>query len=157
MDADEILDRGSPGPASSSNKRMRPPSKVRQRLSTNFISCILYGYARNPIKIGTLSCACMFLCCSFINHIFVFSLYHFQALRLTPIYQSNIYVFSIPFPNTQVDYTIVKIFGRMILDIMLDHLGIPRAIYRTRMYSQNTMTITVLFYWRKMYAFEYFC
>lgn len=83
MDADEILDRGSPGPASSSNKRMRPPSKV--------------------------------------------------------------------------DHTIVRIFGRMILDIILDHLGIPRAIYRRRMYSQNTMTVTVLFYRRKMHAFEYFC
>ncbi|KAF7037987.1 hypothetical protein CFC21_048240 [Triticum aestivum] len=46
---------------------------------------------------------------------------------------------------------------RMVLDTMLDHLGIPRAIYRRRMYSQNTLTVNVLFYWRKMHAFEYFC
>ncbi|KAM3403752.1 hypothetical protein ACQJBY_007085 [Aegilops geniculata] len=64
------------------------------------------------------------------------------------IYQSHIYVFSIPFPNTQVDQTIVSIFIRMILDIMLDHVGIPRAIYRRRMYPHNTMTVTVLFYRR---------
>uniref|UniRef100_A0A8R7QRZ3 Uncharacterized protein n=1 Tax=Triticum urartu TaxID=4572 RepID=A0A8R7QRZ3_TRIUA len=46
---------------------------------------------------------------------------------------------------------------RMILDLRLDHLGIPRAIYRRRMYSQNTLTVTVLSYWRKIHVFEYFC
>lgn len=37
----------------------------------------------------------------------------------------------------QVDHTIVSISARIILYIMLDHLGICRAIYRRRMYSQN--------------------
>ncbi|XP_044325801.1 uncharacterized protein [Triticum aestivum] len=37
----------------------------------------------------------------------------------------------------QVDHTIVRISARIILYIMLDHLGIRRAIYRRRMYSQN--------------------
>ena len=53
-----------------------------------------------------------------------------------------------PFPNTQADHTIRGIFGIMILDLRLDHLGIPRAIYRRRMYPHSTMTVTVLFYRR---------
>ena len=31
------------------------------------------------------------------------------------------------------------------------------TIYRRRMHSQNTNTVTELFYQRKMHAFEYFC
>lgn len=72
MDADESVNQTSPGPASSSNKNMCPPSKV--------------------------------------------------------------------------DHTTLRISPRMILDIMLERLGIPKAIYRRRMYSQNTMSVTVLFY-----------
>ena len=45
----------------------------------SLISCALYACARNPIKIGPLSCAYMFLCGSFISHIFMFSLYHAQV------------------------------------------------------------------------------
>ena len=47
---------------------------------------------------------------------------------------------------TQVDHTIVRISARIILYIMLDHLGICRVIYRLRMYSQNTISVVVLFY-----------
>ncbi|XP_040250787.2 uncharacterized protein [Aegilops tauschii subsp. strangulata] len=46
----------------------------------------------------------------------------------------------------QVDHTIVRISARIILYIMLDHLGICRVIYRLRMYSQNTISVVVLFY-----------
>ena len=38
------------------------------------------------------------------------------------IYQSHIYVFSIPFPNTHVYHTVLRIFGGIILDIILEFL-----------------------------------
>jgi len=44
-----------------------------------------------------------------------------------------------------VDPTTMTISARMILDIMLDQLKIPRAIYRRRAYSNNTISVTLLF------------
>ena len=73
------------------------------------------------------------------SHVYVSSI-PFPNTQVDPLYQSHIYVFSIPFPDTQVDHTIVRISARIILYIMLDHLGICRAIYRRRMYSQNKMS-----------------
>lgn len=49
-------------------------------------------------------------------------------------------------PPTKVDHTTLTISARMILDIMLEYLGIPKAVYQRRMYSQNTISATMLFY-----------
>lgn len=37
----------------------------------------------------------------------------------------------------------LRISARMILDIMLEQLGIPKAVYRRRTYSHNRMSVTL--------------
>ena len=49
-------------------------------------------------------------------------------------------------PPTKVDHTTLTISSRMILDIMLEYLGIPKVVYQRRMCSQNTISVTIIFY-----------
>uniref|UniRef100_A0A8R7U9I4 Uncharacterized protein n=1 Tax=Triticum urartu TaxID=4572 RepID=A0A8R7U9I4_TRIUA len=76
-----------------------------------------------------------FVCCP--AHVLSFIAYIFQPLT---------YVVSKPFLPTQVDHTIVRISAKIILYIMLVHLGIRKAVYRRRIYTQNTISVIMLFY-----------